>query len=1204
MSSILVVGQEQRSLEQIHQALSADGWRVRLVQGRVQALQAAASEAPDLVLVSAEVPGAEALAKSFSRGAGGPGVVLLMPERPGGGRSIQADGRLNRPFSDDDVLEVVRRVQAVPRQTQAAAPAQAQVRLTSQEIFGDVLAEVEGLPRSTPQPASPAASGRASLAANGGASQGQVPPGDSSGIPAPQGGGAHRAPGGADDEIQRKLEKTLSGVFGPSRAPGAPVSSPAAADSAAKADATAEIEALLSKTLSKLDLPTRHRPAAAPPTPHPAPAAAGPAPGPAPAASPVPPPASAPAPGAPEQASTAALPMSSTAAAPASSAAASPPAPTAASPQVSRGAAPAAAAQAAGSAASSATAAAAAPPPAEEGSGVHRLRGSGQVDLSEIEDLARTRRKSAPGRPAGPAAPSGASPAAARRSALAPAASAPDASPAQAATAPFDGAATQRIQVPREEGGDQPGERFGQYTLLERIAVGGMAEVWKARMRGVEGFQKTVAIKKILPHMTDNTEFVAMFIDEAKLAAQLSHPNIIHIYDLGKIGRDYYIAMEYVEGKDLRSLLNAGRRAAAPLPLGLALLIATRLAGALDYAHHKRDFEGRELGLVHRDVSPQNVLLSFDGDVKLCDFGIAKAVSKASQTQLGALKGKLQYMSPEQAWGRHVDARSDIFSLGAVLFEMLTGERLFPGDTEMSVLEAVRQAKVRTPRQVDQSVPPEVDEIVGRALATQPEDRFQNAGEMAQRLEAVLHARKPLPGPADLAAYIRTAAQAAPGTQEAREAPAAAERGSRPSFAPPLAASPAAAAPARRKTPPPSAPPATPPAPPTSYPAAAPASLGATGSSPGFKPAPALADAAVAGAAVPPLAPLAEVPVEEHRGRRLLIAAIVLLAVVAVASFFVFGRRKTATPAAPASAAGLGTAGAATPAGQNPGAPVPANPGTAPSTAGSANGKAGAPAAIASSTGVPARPGAAGTPAGGKVDVQGLVGQEVAKRAEAMKQKLEEQQKQLQRQLDQAKATAKTPSETTGRPPVEPARSAAAPPPTSPSAAPEPREEPARPATGAAAVQQTAAAQQQASAGQQAAPSPASAPPPAAGAPNGAETGKTVPAAEAPRAASVTKPGDMVSMGPGVTPPKLVSVSKPEYPPLARIQRVEGVVIVNVLVDESGRVTDTHLLEPIKERVGINEAALAVARSARYTPASKEGVRVKMWARLKIPFKL
>ena len=245
-----------------------------------------------------------------------------------------------------------------------------------------------------------------------------------------------------------------------------------------------------------------------------------------------------------------------------------------------------------------------------------------------------------------------------------------------------------------------------------------------------------------------------MFIDEAKLAAQLSHPNIVHIYDLGKIGRDYYIAMEYVEGKDLRSLLNAARRRGVPISLGLALLIAARLASALDYAHRKRDFERKELGLVHRDVAPQNVLLTHEGDVKLCDFGIAKAVSKAGQTQMGSLKGKLQYMSPEQAWGRPVDSRSDIFSLGAVLFEMLTGERLFSGDSEMSILEAVRQGKIRTPRDVDPSIPAEVDEIVTRALAYDVRDRFQSAGEMMQRIESVLHTLVPSPGPGELAAFL------------------------------------------------------------------------------------------------------------------------------------------------------------------------------------------------------------------------------------------------------------------------------------------------------------------------------------------------------------------------------------------------------------------------------------------------------------------
>ncbi|HEX6202058.1 MAG TPA: serine/threonine-protein kinase, partial [Thermoanaerobaculia bacterium] len=319
------------------------------------------------------------------------------------------------------------------------------------------------------------------------------------------------------------------------------------------------------------------------------------------------------------------------------------------------------------------------------------------------------------------------------------------------------------------------GRRFGHYTLLDRIAVGGMAEVWKARMSGVEGFQKTVAIKRILPHMNDDADFVDMFIDEAKLAAQLNHPNITHIYDLGKIGDDYYIAMEFVDGRNLRAILNESRRKALPLPVGFALVVASRLASGLDYAHRKRDFDGRDLELVHRDVSPQNVLISTDGDIKLCDFGISKAVAKVSQTETGALKGKLQYMSPEQAWGRPVDPRSDIFSLGALTFEMLTGERLFTGDSEISVLEAVRECRVRGPRQVNPEVPESVDAVVRKALEREPADRYPTAGSLQQALEEVLYRLRPTPGQSDVAAFLSRLAEspdARPGSR--REGTAAA----------------------------------------------------------------------------------------------------------------------------------------------------------------------------------------------------------------------------------------------------------------------------------------------------------------------------------------------------------------------------------------------------------------------------------------------
>ncbi len=339
-----------------------------------------------------------------------------------------------------------------------------------------------------------------------------------------------------------------------------------------------------------------------------------------------------------------------------------------------------------------------------------------------------------------------------------PAASRPAAEPA--APAPPAAAAAPKPAAPAAPAPEpapvppSAGTLFGQYELMEVISTGGMAEVFKARMKGVEGFQKIVAIKRILPHLTENDEFVTMFIDEAKLAAQLQHPNIIHIYDLGKIERSYYIAMEYIDGKDVRSLLRLLDEKKQRLPLGISLYIASRLAAALDYAHRKRDFQGRAMALVHRDVSPQNVLISLDGDIKLCDFGIAKAASKASHTRAGALKGKLQYMSPEQAWGKDLDHRSDIFSLGLVLYEMVTGKKVFSGDSEMSILEQVRSPKLQPPRQIDPSVPPEVERIVLRALETNREARYQTAAELGSDLDGALRSIRPAPNSAELGAFL------------------------------------------------------------------------------------------------------------------------------------------------------------------------------------------------------------------------------------------------------------------------------------------------------------------------------------------------------------------------------------------------------------------------------------------------------------------
>ena len=309
--------------------------------------------------------------------------------------------------------------------------------------------------------------------------------------------------------------------------------------------------------------------------------------------------------------------------------------------------------------------------------------------------------------------------------------------------------------------GDSASE-FGQYHLEERIAVGGMAEVWRASMVGMEGFQKTVAIKKILPHLAENKEFVTMFVDEAKLAAQLNHENLVDIYDLGKIGSDFFIAMEYVDGKDLRSILNRLRRRQEQFPLGLAVFIAARTAAALEYAHTRRDADERPLGLVHRDVSPRNILISHNGNIRLCDFGVAKAVSSVTQTEIGALKGKIQYMSPEQAAGARVDARSDLYSLGNVLFEMVTGRALFVQDTEISLLDAVRGGEVDEPREIRADLPDEVNAILLRALQKDPSDRYASAGEMQRELEEALFHLDPKPTHGALAEWLQMLFESAP----------------------------------------------------------------------------------------------------------------------------------------------------------------------------------------------------------------------------------------------------------------------------------------------------------------------------------------------------------------------------------------------------------------------------------------------------------
>ncbi|MBP1773247.1 MAG: serine/threonine protein kinase [Holophagaceae bacterium] len=310
-------------------------------------------------------------------------------------------------------------------------------------------------------------------------------------------------------------------------------------------------------------------------------------------------------------------------------------------------------------------------------------------------------------------------------------------------------------------------EEYGNYFLLEKIAVGGMAELFKAQQRGVQGFQKIVAIKRILPHFSDNEDFVTMFIDEAKLAAQLTHPNIVQIFDLGKAGSSYYIAMEYVNGRDLRTLLRKVREYGMPFPEQVAAFVVMKVASALDYAHRKRGFDDRELKLVHRDISPQNIILSTDGAVKLVDFGIAKAASKASHTVAGALKGKLLYMSPEQATGQPLDNRSDLYSLGLVLFELLTGERCFQADSELGVLEKVRLGRISDLATLNPNISREMTAIVNRALQKGVDHRYPSARFMERDLRDYLQRQGTPLAEHDVAEYMQALLM---GTRETLEA--------------------------------------------------------------------------------------------------------------------------------------------------------------------------------------------------------------------------------------------------------------------------------------------------------------------------------------------------------------------------------------------------------------------------------------------------
>lgn len=286
-----------------------------------------------------------------------------------------------------------------------------------------------------------------------------------------------------------------------------------------------------------------------------------------------------------------------------------------------------------------------------------------------------------------------------------------------------------------------------------------MAEIYKARLEGIGGFQRTFAIKRILPHLSANAEYVNMLVDEAKVAGLLSHANIVQILDLGQVDDMWYIAMEFVEGPDLGKVLRRVHERELPLPLPHALFITIELLKGLEYAHQRQVMRGgraEALNIIHRDISPPNVLLSFQGEVKLTDFGIAKASHKALQTHAGVIKGRFDYMSPEQAGGNTLDQRSDLFSVGVLLYEMLTGVHPFRTGNELTTIERVRAGEYEAVSAVNPGVPFQLEAIVDRALKVNATDRHPSATAFKDALESFFHDSGFLFNRSTLAAWLQS----------------------------------------------------------------------------------------------------------------------------------------------------------------------------------------------------------------------------------------------------------------------------------------------------------------------------------------------------------------------------------------------------------------------------------------------------------------
>lgn len=302
-------------------------------------------------------------------------------------------------------------------------------------------------------------------------------------------------------------------------------------------------------------------------------------------------------------------------------------------------------------------------------------------------------------------------------------------------------------------------QQFGEYHLLEKIATGGMAEVWRARAYGMAGFEKILVIKRVLDTLSKDQEFIRLFIDEARIAVQLLHVNIVQVFDLGQVDGSYYMAMEYVHGLDLARLISRAKPI-GPFPTPLALFITSEVLKALQFAHERTDEAGNPLHIVHCDISPQNVLVSYSGEVKITDFGISRAAFQASGLH-EVIRGKYAYMSPEQVDGKPLDGRSDLFSLGIVLYEMLTGRRLFKAKTREETLARVRRAEVPSLRTYRPEISEELEAVVLKSLAARPEDRYPNAAAFLEDIGILMVREGHRATNNDLAAFMKDVIEAA-----------------------------------------------------------------------------------------------------------------------------------------------------------------------------------------------------------------------------------------------------------------------------------------------------------------------------------------------------------------------------------------------------------------------------------------------------------